>query len=332
MDSVVVTCNAGNGVGPDVEPVEKYRQITSTEPMPTWKNYFIPDSLPQAFQFIQSSNTSSMIVSGGTDLLLELQQGHRPPVDTLIDVTRIPELNSIEIKGDSLFIGAAVPLNQVAGSALVLTHAQALAESTSQIGGPQVRAVGTLGGNVGHALPAGDGAISLLALDAQAEVYSLTGSKRIPIIQLYKGVGVSTLEPGKEIIIGFEIPLRQPGSASAFSRVMRPQGVALSIINMALWLELDDNKISHSRLSVGPAGLVPKQASDVDAYLSGRELTAETLEKAKCILHDCVKFRSSPLRATAEYRDHLSEVLLERVLKTAYERAQQSLLVGGSHD
>jgi xanthine dehydrogenase FAD-binding subunit len=328
MDSVVVACNAGDGVGPDVEPVEKYRLITSTDPMPTWKNYLLPITLPQAFQFIQSHGTSCQIVSGGTDLLLELQQEHRAPVETLIDVTRIPELNVIEIRAERLFIGAAVPLKQVTESPLVRQHALALSESTGQIGGPQVRAVGTLGGNVGHALPAGDGAISLLALDAQVEVASATGTRRVPLAQLYKGVGVSTLEPGKEIIVGFDVTLQHPGQASAFSRVMRPQGVALSIINMAIWLEVLDHHIIKSRLAVGPAGPVPKQAQNVDSFLAGKELSAETLDKAKCILHDCVQFRSSPLRATSGYRDHLAEVLLERVLTTAFARAQQSIIGG----
>jgi CO/xanthine dehydrogenase FAD-binding subunit len=296
--------------------------------MPTWKNYLLPTSLPIAFQLMQSHDTSCQIVSGGTDLLLELQQEHRAPVETLIDVTRIPELNLIEIRGERLFIGAAVPLKQVTDSPLVRQHAMALAESTGQIGGPQVRAVGTLGGNVGHALPAGDGAISLLALDAQAEVASAAGTRRVPISQLYKGVGISTLIPGKEIIVGFDVALHQPGQASAFSRVMRPQGVALSIINMAIWLEVQDKLISRSRLAVGPAGPVPRQAENVDAYLAGRELNAETLDQAKCILHDCIQFRSSPLRATSGYRDHLAGVLLESVLSTAYHRAQQSLTGG----
>ncbi len=275
---------------------------------------------------MQSHSSSCLIVSGGTDLLLEIQQEHRAPVETLIDVTNIPELNSIDIRGDRLFIGAAVPLKMVSSSPLVQQHAMALAESTGQIGGPQVRAVGTLGGNVGHALPAGDGAISLLALDAQAEVATAMGSRRVPLAQLYKGPGISTLEIGKEIIVGFDIGLQQSGQSSAFSRVMRPQGVALPVINMAAWLEVSDEKISQARLAIGPAGPVITRAVDVESFLIGKKLTEETLTEAKQVLHKCIKFRSSPLRATSGYRDHLAEVLLKRVLFTAYERAKQTII------
>jgi xanthine dehydrogenase FAD-binding subunit len=242
-------------------------------------------------------------------------------VDVLVDVTRIPELTRLEIRGDRLFIGAGIPLDQVAASPLVKQHARALAESTGQIGGPQVRAVGTLGGNVAHALPAGDGAISLLALDARAEIACVDGVREVPLTQIYKGPGESTLEKSAEIITGFYLPLGQIGQASAFARVMRPQGVALPVINMAVWLEVIDKKITRSRVAVGPAGLVPKRAVDVESFLCSQELDDLTIENAMQALHGCIQFRSSPLRASAAYRDHLAEVLLERLLRTVYQRA-----------
>ena len=293
--------------------------------MNNWNTYLIPQSLSEAFTQLKTHEKSCYIVAGGTDLLLEIEQEHRPTVEALVDVTGIPELNKLEVRDKELFIGAAVPLKKIASSSLVQTHAQALAESTGQIGGPQVRAVGTLGGNVGHALPAGDGAISLLALEAFAEVATEGAIRRIPLADLYKGPGESTLQQGKELIVGFYIPLTQTGQASAFSRVMRPQGVALPVINMAMWIETDGIRIKRSRLAVGPAGPVPQRAYDVESILCEQEWNDLTVENAVMALHDCIHFRSSPLRATSEYRDHLAEVLLKRVLNTAFERAKLSL-------
>lgn len=324
MDSVVAACSAGDGVRPIDAPVEKCRQITSTDPMTNWNTYQIPTSLSQAFQLLNTYPTSSAVVAGGTDLLLDIQQERHASVEVLVDVTRIPELTCLEIRSNRLFVGAALPLKQVAASPLIQEHARALAESTGQIGGPQVRAVGTLGGNVGHALPAGDGAISLLALDAVAEVARVDGTSEVPLEKLYRGPGETALDRGKEIIVGFYIPLSQPGQASAFSRVMRPQGVALPVINMAVWLEVHGNQIIHSRVAVGPSGPVPKRASDVEISLCNQKLSRVTIENAYEALHGCIHFRSSPLRATAGYRDHLAEVLLDRVLRTAYQRAVAS--------
>ncbi len=322
MDSVVAACSAGDGVEPDAL-VEKCRQIASTDPMPIWNNYYKPQSLPDIFHILDT-HASSYLVAGGTDLLLEIQQEHRPPVDAMVDVTRIPDLNKLEIRSNRLFIGAAVPLKQITLSPLVLTHAQALAESTGLIGGPQVRAVGTLGGNVAHALPAGDGAISLLTLDATAEIATSEGCHEIPLIKLYKGPGESTLIPQKELIVGFYLPLTKPGQASAFARVMRPQGVALPIINMAIWVDVEERTCRDIRIAVGPAGPILRRVELVEAAVRGTSITDLDVSSLFPILHETVQFRSSALRATSEYRNHLVEVLLVQVMRTALDRAGKS--------
>jgi len=103
---------------------------------------------------------------------------------------------------------------------------------------------------------------------------------------------------------------------------MRPQGVALPVINMAIWLEVEGKRITKSRLAIGPAGPVPQRAFDVESVLCNEEWNDVTMENAIQAMHDCIHFRSSPLRATAGYRDHLAEVLLKRVLTAAYERAK----------
>ena len=157
--------------------------------MPLWKNYLLPQSIDEALAALSSAPEPSRLVGGGTDLLLDMQQGRHPPVDTLVDVTSIPELGCLELRGGQLFIGAAVPLRKIAASPLVNAQAQALAEACVLIGGPQVRNTATLGGNVAHALPAGDGTIALAALDAQVEVASPSGRKRVSILDLFRGPG-----------------------------------------------------------------------------------------------------------------------------------------------
>jgi len=288
--------------------------------MTIWNSYKIPHTLTDLFCLLDE-NSSCSIVAGGTDLLLEIQQGHHPPVDTLIDVTRLPELTSLEIRTDRLFIGAAVPLKLVASSPLVQLHARALSESTGQIGGPQVRAVGTLGGNVGHALPAGDGAISLLALDACAEVATRAGCREVPLAELYKGPGETALKRREEVITGFYVKTMNPGEASAFSRIMRPQGVALPVLNMAGWLSLEGNEIKAARIGIGPSGPTPKHSVELEKAIQGMAPGSLDFGKLFTVLHDTVKFRSSPLRASSAYRDQLAEVLLKRVLDTCIHRA-----------
>ncbi len=297
--------------------------------MTAWNYYFVAQSIAEALDALQSSSGTARPVAGGTDLLLELQQGHQPPVETLVDISRIPDLVCLEKRGDMLFIGAAVPVSEITGSALVCCHARAVSEACGLIGGPQVRNTATLGGNVAHALPAADGMVALLALDAAAEIASLTEDgvvlRRAPLISLFRGPGQSTLFAGREILTGFFLPLTKAGQSSAFGRIMRPQGVALPILNVAVWLERWEERIVDIRVSIGPAGPVPQRAAAVEELFKGaafgRLERIELLARAGEVWLETMRFRTSPQRATAAYRHHLGPILFERVLNAAWERA-----------
>jgi carbon-monoxide dehydrogenase medium subunit len=262
--------------------------------------------------------------------LLDLEQGRHAPVHTLLDVTSIQEMTALEVRGDTLFVGAAIPVNRIVLDPLVITHAQALTEACNLIAGPQVRNVATLGGNVAHALPAADGTIALLALDAQAEIASVNAlaavpggvaTRRIPFKELFLGPGKSSLKHGEELLVGFYLRLVQRGQASCFKRIMRPQGVALPIINLAIWLERKEDVISQICLAVGPGGPTPWRGTEVEKSLIGKTLNEKTFDAAVEALLNQVGFRSSARRASADYRRHIVTGLFKDVLETAWQRA-----------
>jgi carbon-monoxide dehydrogenase medium subunit len=264
-------------------------------------------------------------LAGGTDILLDLQQGRHSPVHTIVDLTEIPEMKLLELRDERLFIGAGVPISRIARDPLAAAHAQALTEACDLIGGPQVRNVATLGGNVAHALPAADGTIGLMCLDAETEVAGPQSNRRVSMPELFLGPGKSALQTG-EIIVGFYIKIyaRGDGStyASCFKRIMRPQGVALPIINNSVWLERDGDVIKQIRIAVGPGGGVPFRACKAEAFLAGKPYSDETFKVALEALVLEVKFRTSAMRATSEYRYHLVGTLLKDTLETAWERAK----------
>jgi CO/xanthine dehydrogenase FAD-binding subunit len=286
--------------------------------MPLWKNYYLTQSIPEALTRL---NNGARVIAGGTDLLLEIQQGVQPPPENLVDVCNIPELNALEIRGKDLFIGAAVPLNHIVASKLAQENAQALVEASNLIGGPQVRNTATLGGNVAHALPAADGTIALLALNARAELINLEGSRISSLEALFLGPRRSTIEENQELLVGFYLPLRKKNQASAFRRVMRPQGVALPVLNMAVWLERTENRIADAHLALGPSGPTPLRARMAENMLRGEKISQNLFEKVHLVLLDEVHLRTSPYRASADYRTHLAKVLLQDVLEIAWERA-----------
>jgi len=288
--------------------------------MSTWKEYFVAQTVEGALSALSQSEGEARPIAGGTDLLLDLQQRRCPPVHTLVDITQIPEMSLIEERQAEIFIGAGVPLNQLIASSLVKEHAQALIDAAKLIGGPQVRNTATLGGNVAHALPAADGTIAMLAFDAIAEIAGLQNRNRTPLGDLFIGPGKSALNFRKEILVGFYLPKRLPGSASAFQRVMRPQGVAIAILNLAVWLERMGEIIRDIHISVGPAGPTPFRARLAEAELRGKTLRPHTITGALEALLTEAHFRTSPHRATEAYRRQMAEVLLRETLDAAWQR------------
>jgi len=315
--------------------------------MNLWQNYLRPKTLAEAMDAFSSAQKPLAPIAGGTDLLLDLEQRRHSPVHTLIDVTEIKELLALELRAESLFIGAGVPVNRIVLDPLVGVHAQALVEACELIGGPQVRNVATLGGNVAHALPAADGTIALLALNAEAEIVNFAqaavpggiGTCRIPLIDLFLGPGKSSLKHGAELIVGFYIPVSTSKdfeipipespesfrstyrSSSCFKRIMRPQGVALPIINCAVWLErVGEDTFNDICIAIGPGSGIPFRATKAERELRGRSLNETTFESALGSLLAQAQFRSSPRRASADYRRHLVETLFKDTLESAWER------------
>lgn len=297
--------------------------------MNLWQNFVRPKNLSEAMDAFAYAPRPLLPIAGGTDLLLDLEQGRHSPVQTLVDVTSIAELTLLEIRGDELFIGAAVPVNRIVHDPLAVAHAQALTEACDLIAGPQVRNVATLGGNVAHALPAADGTIALLALDAAAEIASVTGTRRIPFKELFLGPGKSSLQHGEELLVGFYIKTSEFSKysevsrhASCFKRIMRPQGVALPILNCAVWLEREDNAIKDIRIAVGPGGGTPFRSTQAEDILSGKSLNETSFESALEALLSQAKFRTSARRASADYRRHIVSGLFWDVIESAWERAE----------
>ncbi len=296
--------------------------METIDSMNLWQKYLRPTNVEEALAGLTSAPGPACPIAGGTDLLLDLKQGRHTPVHTLVDMTTIPELTALEIRADTLFIGAAVPLSHIVSSALVQQHAQALCEAAQLVGGPQVRNTASLGGNVVHALPAADGTISLMVLQAQAEIANLQGRRMVPVAELFLGPGKSLVNPEKEILVGFHLPVRKPHQASVFRRIMRSQGTALPILNISVWLERVSERIQDLRIAVGPGGPTPWRARLAEDCLRGQLYSPATFETARQALLKQVGFRTTALRASAEYRAHLVDNLLLVCLEAAWKRAE----------
>ncbi len=204
--------------------------------MSLWKEYHTPKTVQEALSLLTRYKGHAKIIAGGTDLILDLQEGHDDVPEALIDVTMIEGLGTIQEKveadGRWIVLGASVTHRQIEEHPLLQRVATCLTESCRVVGGPQVRNVATIGGNVAHALPAADGTIGLLALDAQVQVCTWANEQVTcnwqPLLSIFAGPGRNTLAPN-QMLTAFRFRPTGPGEGSAFDPIMRPQGVALPI-------------------------------------------------------------------------------------------------------
>lgn len=292
--------------------------------MKLWSRYHISHSVDDALHLLDQYGGQAQVLAGGTDLLLDIQQGNHAPVEAMIDISKIPELTTVVIQDSAVTLGAGVTHSTITAHPDLRRGATCLVESCGVVGGPQVRNVATIGGNVAHALPAADGTLSLVALRAQAEVAAAHGRTWYDIRDLFLGPGTSRVDPRHELITCFKFELAAPGEGSAFKRIMRPQGVALPILGCAVWIKLDADYRNFADASVclGPVAPTPARATSVEAALIGQPVHEETIAAAAVVARQALAPRTSKYRATAEYRTEMVELLVRQSLELALIRAR----------
>ncbi len=291
-----------------------------------WDHYYTPASVAEAVEILERYDGEARVVGGGTDLLVETRRGLHKPVVAMVDVTHIEGLGKISLVDDYIVIGCGVTHSQIVSDARIIEQGACLAESCGVIGGPQVRNVGTLAGNVAHALPAGDGTIGLLALGGEIEVAGADGARWMPLQESFKGPGKSFIDRYRQVLTRLRFRPTGPGEGSAHHRVMRPQGLCLPIISMGVRVALDDDDaITDARISMGPVGPVPYLAEPAMEVLVGGPATASQYAKATEDALENVELRASKYRATREYREQMVRTFLPAILERAVERARRGL-------
>ncbi len=294
--------------------------------MSLWKAYYLPQTIDEALSLLAQHHGAARIIAGGTDLMIDLQFTDRAePLDAMVDVTQVREMLDITTVDDVCHLGAAVTHTTIVKSALLEARVTCLVESCGVVGGPQVRNVGTLGGNVAHALPAGDGTTSLVALDAEGYVAWSDGRREwLPLPALFKGPGISALDHHRDVLVAFRFKLCGEREGTAFKRIMRPQGVALPILGCAVWVQLNEARTHYDdvRICVSPVAPKPVRATEVEAALRGQPVGQDAIERAVRVARDTLHPRASAYRATAEYRQHMIETLLRQTLPLAAQRAK----------
>ncbi len=279
-------------------------------------SYLTVSTLEEALTSLSDSSGKARVVAGATDLFLQ-DLPH-----SLVDLSALPEITVVEEKDGLISIGAAVTHTAAASSSLILARARALAEGCSAVGSPQIRNIGTIGGNVINAAPAADAAVALISLGAEAVLIDVNRETRQEAVEnLYWTYNRSLVDSSKEILLRLLVKPCLGGEGSAFTRFAVRRALALPMVNAAARVKLENGLVKKVRLVAAPVRPAPTRLIQTEELVINQPVDKDTLKRVEVSAAGEVEVRGSQLRCSARYRQHLVGVLIARVLKIAADRA-----------
>lgn len=303
-----------------------------------WQKYIIPANVEEVLETLSAQPGAARIVSGGTDLLLELERGTRTGVETLVDISRLPELDRITLDPQGrVHLGPNVTHNQVAGSELMHRVAFPLVQACWQVGSPQIRNLGTIAGNLITASPANDTITPLVALDARLTLRSTHETREVPLGEFYTGVRKTVMAP-EEMLTDIAFKALPETTHGMYVKYALRKAQAISLLNLAVLFDVHDGQVAHAAVTLGAVAPTIVHADSAEQYLVGKPFDISLLESdAPELVIQAVR-AIDDIRGSAAYRKEVVKVLFRRALETLLkgkERAAtpaQPVLLWGKSD
>lgn len=229
------------------------------------KAYYIPTSIKEASGLLR--NEGGIPIAGGTDVMIKLRRGViRNAV--LVNIKNIPEIAGIREENGRVRIGSGTKISALAANPLIKERYPALAEGALSIGTPQIRNLGTIGGNACNASPCADTAPGLLVSEARVEISDGGGSREVDIDKFWTAPGKSVLEPG-ELVTGFLMPEPMQNVRQGFLKLGPRRAADIAVVNIAMGFALKDGVLRGVRISLGSVAPTPLRAHSAEALLEG---------------------------------------------------------------
>jgi carbon-monoxide dehydrogenase medium subunit len=281
--------------------------------IPAGFEYVRPETVDEAVQALSEAGEDGKALAGGQSLLPVLRLRLSYP-ELLVDLGGIAELRGVTDAGDAIVIGAMTTHHDVLNDPLVAEHAPLIAQATGTVGDRQVRNLGTFGGSLAHADPAGDLPSVAMALDAQFEIRGAAGRRSVAARDFFLDYLTTAIEPG-EVLTAVRIPKLGAGWSSHYEKFNRV-AQAWSIVGVAAAVRRDNGSIAEARIGLTNMGPTPIRASAVEQSLAGADATAAAIGAASAVATEGTR-APSDLSGRADYRDHLATVLTKRAVLAA---------------
>ncbi len=280
--------------------------------------YETPSTTREAAALLANSAGAAFVLAGGSDLLVRMKLGHIEP-ELLVDIKRIPAMNTITHSAKGTRIGAAVP-GAVLGEHRALVKAwPGVVEAANLIGSDQVQSRCTLAGNLCNASPAADSVPAMIAAGAKAVVVSQTGRRTVAVEKIVTGPGQTSLAKG-EIIEAILLPARAARSGDAYLRFIPRTEMDIAVVSAGVNLTLERGRVKTARVVLGAVAPTAVLVAAAAKAIIGSKLDNDALEK----LGAACSAACNPIndkRGTIEYRTKVAGVLAKRAAKIAFQRA-----------
>jgi carbon-monoxide dehydrogenase medium subunit len=271
--------------------------------------YAKPRSLEEVFVLLRRTDDAK-VLAGGQTLLATLNMRLSSPA-VLVDITGVPGLAGIAVRGDVLRIGALTRHREIERSREVAEHAPLLAQAAPHIAHVAVRNVGTIGGSLAHADPAAEWPACCVALDADIVIASRAGERRVKARDFYKGLFETALGEG-ELVAAVELPLLGAGYRSVFLELARRHG-DYAMVGVAAAARPAGGTLADLRLAFLGAGTTPILARNAMAAAEGKKASPDTIAAAQGVLEKDLA-PIGDLNASPATKLHLARVLCGRAL------------------
>ena len=278
--------------------------------------YTSPSSLGEALEILKDYGERACVIAGGTDLMIAIREGELR-AELLVDISRIPELQFIAEEGNQICIGPLVTHGELASSALIKKRASVLGRAANSVGSPQIRNMGTIGGNIINASPAADTIPALVVLGAQVVLKRKGGEERnLPITDFYLGPYKTVIGP-QELLTKITFAKLDDGWKSSFIKLARRKALAISRINIAVLAKMDEMRAKEVRVSVGSSTPAPCRMEKAEAVLRGVVPSATVIEEASRIVAEEMVARSG-VRPSTEYKRPAVQGLVKKALQEVF--------------
>jgi carbon-monoxide dehydrogenase medium subunit len=271
-------------------------------------------SVDEAIQLL-GSNEDAKIIAGGHSLLPLMRLRFARPA-LLVDIDRVADLEYIRDDGDHIAIGALTRMHDLATSELVQGACPLMAYTAGQVGDPQVRHRGTIGGSVAHSDPASDPPTTLLALGATFTVQGPSGAREVAAADMFKGIFESDLGP-QDVLTEIRVP--KTGSAGWSYQKFHRRAIDWAIVGVAAVVERSNGSISEARIGLTNMGSKALRATGVEEALAGADASPDTILAAAGHAAEGTS-PPSDTNGSAEYRQELAKVLVRRAIEEALAR------------